>query len=661
MRAARADGPAGDHRVAVGADVRRDRPRHRRLPHERRPRADGRAGEPGDRLGGQRPRLSLRAGVDHEHHVRRTPKSRSPRSAAGSSSTSSSIRPNVGMHLDVRGGVRRRLRATSRSARSTSRSPAYMTVGVAGHDFDIHLDSPNVQHHRLQRRARRRPGRDRRPALARHRDGPDARLGDREVRRADAQQARSRASTRPRRSTCSARWSTSTSRPARIDVSSRRRGRRARHLAARARRLGAPASFTSTTRSPRWTLSTASSSRSPTTPRTSCSRSLWAAKGLDKTIDLKNGSYGEVGKLYDRSRSRPRCRRSSTRAATGSVLTVGDLMATFKNGGAVATQVAINAQVDLKVVDGPGRRAAASMSARRRRTSTSSTRTSTARTSCRTRSSRRSPRSRCPASSRSARARSARSRCRRVGGVACRTSRSPSRPATSSSTARCSSYTWPPVAGVPHDERATRSTGLSSFTCSVLRRLVQRRRLRRLRDGAHSGRLLRRRSGTPNAGQVRVTPTALAEISANPARAARRRSRGGAMNGVIEFHAPANCGGSTPICCPAATRCSELRPDRHRSQQAARRSAAPRAHAAAGRARRLDVTVRARIKTEMDIPVTIPIGRRLRRQPRHDARLAPPTSRSTTQIAFTQDGTAGTTKIRRHGQPRQRSRPTTST
>jgi hypothetical protein len=27
--------------------------------------------------------------------------------------------------------------------------------------------------------------------------------------------------------------------------------------------------------------------------------SLWAAKGLDKTIDLTTGPYGDVGKLYD--------------------------------------------------------------------------------------------------------------------------------------------------------------------------------------------------------------------------------------------------------------------------------------------------------------------------------------------------------------------------
>jgi len=82
--------------------------------------------------------------------------------------------------------------------------------------------------------------------------------------------------------------------------------------------------------------------------------SLWSAKGLDDKIDLKNGSYGDVGTLYDSveigTLAPPFVDASNP--ANGLVLTVGDLMATFRNGDAVATEAAINAQVGIKVVPG---------------------------------------------------------------------------------------------------------------------------------------------------------------------------------------------------------------------------------------------------------------------------------------------------------------------
>jgi hypothetical protein len=77
--------------------------------------------------------------------------------------------------------------------------------------------------------------------------------------------------------------------------------------------------------------------------------SLWSAKALDKTIDLKNGSYGEVGKLYDSVEISAAAPPFVDASGSGLVLTIGDLMATFKNGGSIVTNVAINAQVDLKV------------------------------------------------------------------------------------------------------------------------------------------------------------------------------------------------------------------------------------------------------------------------------------------------------------------------
>jgi hypothetical protein len=81
--------------------------------------------------------------------------------------------------------------------------------------------------------------------------------------------------------------------------------------------------------------------------------SLWSAKGLDKTIDLTNGSYGEIGKLYDSVEISAAVPPFVDASGKGLVLTVGDLIASFKNGGQVVTKVAINAQVDLQVVNGP--------------------------------------------------------------------------------------------------------------------------------------------------------------------------------------------------------------------------------------------------------------------------------------------------------------------
>jgi hypothetical protein len=81
--------------------------------------------------------------------------------------------------------------------------------------------------------------------------------------------------------------------------------------------------------------------------------SLWSAKALDKTLDLKNGSYGEIGTLYDSVEISAAVPPFVDASGKGLVLTVGDLIATFKNGGQVVTKVAINAQVDLQVVNAP--------------------------------------------------------------------------------------------------------------------------------------------------------------------------------------------------------------------------------------------------------------------------------------------------------------------
>lgn len=84
--------------------------------------------------------------------------------------------------------------------------------------------------------------------------------------------------------------------------------------------------------------------------------SLWAAHGLDLGFDLTTGSYGDIGKLYDRvelAAQVPPFISASAQADGGLRLTIGDLIASFKNGDALATQIAVSAEVDVRVVADP--------------------------------------------------------------------------------------------------------------------------------------------------------------------------------------------------------------------------------------------------------------------------------------------------------------------
>jgi hypothetical protein len=81
--------------------------------------------------------------------------------------------------------------------------------------------------------------------------------------------------------------------------------------------------------------------------------SLWAAKGLDQTLDLKTGPYGDVGTLYDSVNISALAPPYIDASGQGLKLTVGDLMATFSLGGEAVTKIAINAQVDVKVTSDP--------------------------------------------------------------------------------------------------------------------------------------------------------------------------------------------------------------------------------------------------------------------------------------------------------------------
>jgi hypothetical protein len=77
--------------------------------------------------------------------------------------------------------------------------------------------------------------------------------------------------------------------------------------------------------------------------------SFWAAKGMDKTIDLTTGPYGDIGKLYDAVTIQAMVPPFVDATGSSLKLTIGDLIATFSLGGQAVTSVCINAEVDLQV------------------------------------------------------------------------------------------------------------------------------------------------------------------------------------------------------------------------------------------------------------------------------------------------------------------------
>jgi hypothetical protein len=81
--------------------------------------------------------------------------------------------------------------------------------------------------------------------------------------------------------------------------------------------------------------------------------SMWSAKGMDTTLDLKAaGSYGTIGTLYDSVQLETKVPPFVDASGDKLVLTVGDMLASFKLGNTVTTAVAINAKVELAVVKG---------------------------------------------------------------------------------------------------------------------------------------------------------------------------------------------------------------------------------------------------------------------------------------------------------------------
>jgi len=78
--------------------------------------------------------------------------------------------------------------------------------------------------------------------------------------------------------------------------------------------------------------------------------SLWSAKATDVTLDLSTGPYGEIGTLYDQVEIKTAVPAWIDASHGKLELVIGDLMASFKNGGNVVTQVAVNARVELSVI-----------------------------------------------------------------------------------------------------------------------------------------------------------------------------------------------------------------------------------------------------------------------------------------------------------------------
>jgi hypothetical protein len=80
--------------------------------------------------------------------------------------------------------------------------------------------------------------------------------------------------------------------------------------------------------------------------------SMWSAKGLDKSLALDTGTYGDIGKLYDAVALEVKVPPYIDATDGKLTLTIGDMIASFKLGSSVVTAVAINAHVDLEVVSG---------------------------------------------------------------------------------------------------------------------------------------------------------------------------------------------------------------------------------------------------------------------------------------------------------------------
>jgi MYXO-CTERM domain-containing protein len=144
---------------------------------------------------------------------------------------------------------------------------------------------------------------------------------------------------------------------------------------------------------------------------------------------------------------------------------------------------------------------------------------------------------------------------------------------------------------------------------------------------------------SPNAVQARVSQTGLAALTADPAKVIGPLL-GGANNGVIAYPVPASCGGSPSICCPGGNpmaNCGPINIDLNKYNGVAPLVIAPQQGAS-----QLNVTVKARVKTQMDLPITYSgidctVGL-------DTTQGSTPYLQIDTQIKFVQDAMTGTTR-----------------
>ena len=143
----------------------------------------------------------------------------------------------------------------------------------------------------------------------------------------------------------------------------------------------------------------------------------------------------------------------------------------------------------------------------------------------------------------------------------------------------------------------------------------------------------------PNAAQLRVSDSGLAAITANPAALVGALTGGGALT----FNVPATCTGSTPVCCTGGNPVSPCGPVNIDLSLHAGDKPRLELHPKQG-AKELDVVVRARVTSTMDIPVKVPIvgdcGIKI-----DTTASAPADIEIDAPIQFVQDAMAGTTNV----------------
>ncbi|HTL36158.1 MAG TPA: hypothetical protein VL326_23665 [Kofleriaceae bacterium] len=149
-----------------------------------------------------------------------------------------------------------------------------------------------------------------------------------------------------------------------------------------------------------------------------------------------------------------------------------------------------------------------------------------------------------------------------------------------------------------------------------------------------------------NAGQIRVTPTALGKITADPAGVIGPLAGSGSMNGVVTFPVPASCGGSTEICCKNGQpdpNCGPIQINLNKiGNEADRLTLTPVDQGNNNGV--LNVQILARIKTVNDLSITYS-GSHCTIDLDTTRDNTPPDLKITTSIHFDQDPQAGTTRI----------------